>query len=196
MASEVSSSFRAYVRDLKLTLSICAMKRILLSATTTGVIISLIAAVAIAQQRAAPQASPIFGVNIPDDYRQWELIAPASGERNGIRAILGNAIAINAYRNGTLPFPDGAMLAELIWARVASPDASKALAPEQVFVSGGAMLLQFMVKDSKRYAATGGWGFGRFVDGAPADTERHKTCFPCHAQFTRDHDLVFMRFAP
>jgi hypothetical protein len=40
--------------------------------------------------------------------------------------------------------------------------------------------VQIMVKDSKKYASTGGWGFGRFIDRKPVDEAQHKTCFPCH----------------
>ena len=44
-----------------------------------------------------------------------------------------------------------------------------------------AWYLQFMVKDSRKYAATGGWGYGQFdKDGKPADEVPLKTCFPCH----------------
>jgi hypothetical protein len=38
--------------------------------------------------------------------------------------------------------------------------------------------IQIMVKDSKKYAATGGWGFADFKDGKPGDEALHKTCFP------------------
>jgi Cytochrome P460 len=48
------------------------------------------------------------------------------------------------------------------------------------FVTGPATTVQIMVKDSKKYASTGGWGFGRFIDGKPVDEAQHKTCFPCH----------------
>jgi hypothetical protein len=59
-------------------------------------------------------SSPIFGVTIPAGYRQWELIAPSHVPSfDELRAILGNALAMNAYREGTLPFPDGAVLAKL-----------------------------------------------------------------------------------
>jgi Cytochrome P460 len=53
-----------------------------------------------------------------------------------------------------------------------------------------------MVKDSKRYASTGGWGFGRFIDGKPVDEAQHKTCFVCHSALVKDHDFVFTRYAP
>jgi hypothetical protein len=52
-----------------------------------------------------------------------------------------------------------------------------------------------MVKDSKKYAATGGWGFADFKDGRPGDKALHETCFPCHTP-AKDRDYVFTRYAP
>jgi hypothetical protein len=53
-----------------------------------------------------------------------------------------------------------------------------------------------MVKDSKRYAATGGWGYAQFdKDGKPADEAQHRTCFPCHKAI-QERDSVFTRYAP
>jgi hypothetical protein len=53
-----------------------------------------------------------------------------------------------------------------------------------------------MVKDSKKYAATGGWGFGHFnKDGTLGSEAFMKTCFPCHAQ-AKASDLVFTHYAP
>jgi hypothetical protein len=54
--------------------------------------------------------------------------------------------------------------------------------------------LQFMVKDSKKYAATGGWGFGDFTNGKPGNEALMKTCFACHLP-AKDHDFVFTRYA-
>jgi hypothetical protein len=140
----------------------------------------------------AEEASPIFGVTIPEGYRQWELVAPSeeAAPLNELRAILGNAIAIKAYRAGTLPFPDGTILAKLAWKHVSSPEFGPASVP------GAATTVQIMVKDSKRYASTGGWGFGRFIDGKPVDEAQHRTCFACHDARVRGHDFVFTRFAP
>lgn len=134
--------------------------------------------------------SPIFGVALPTGYRQWELIAPAHRpDLDEIRAILGNALALKAYRQGTLPFPDGTILVKLAWKRVPSADLATA------FVPGAATTVQVMVKDARRYAATGGWGFGRFVDGKPVDEAQHATCFPCHQALVKGHDFVFTRLA-
>ena len=136
-------------------------------------------------------ASPIYGVRIPAGYRQWQLIAPAeeAAPLNEIRAVLGNAIAVDAYRDGALPFPDGTVLAKLAWKHVQSPDFASASIP------GAATTVQFMVKDSKKYAATGGWGFGRFVNGKAADEAQHRTCFACHQARAKAHDYVFTRYA-
>jgi hypothetical protein len=55
--------------------------------------------------------------------------------------------------------------------------------------------VQFMVKDSKKYAASGGWGFADFTNGKPGDGALHEKCFPCHAP-AKDRDYVFTRYAP
>jgi len=52
-----------------------------------------------------------------------------------------------------------------------------------------------MVKDSGKYAATGGWGFAQFDDGKPAGEAVHNTCFACH-QVVKARDFVFNRYAP
>ena len=63
-------------------------------------------------------------------------------------------------------------------------------------IPGAATTVQFMVKDSKKYAATGGWGFGRFINGKPVDQAQHETCFACHQALVKNHDYVFTRLAP
>ena len=52
-----------------------------------------------------------------------------------------------------------------------------------------------MVKDSKKYAATGGWGFADFTGGKAGGKPLHETCFPCHTP-AKDRDYVFTRYAP
>jgi hypothetical protein len=64
------------------------------------------------------------------------------------------------------------------------------------FGPGNATTVQFMVKDSKKYAATGGWGYGRFIDGKPTDEAQHRTCTPCHQASAKDHDFLFTHYAP
>jgi Cytochrome P460 len=144
------------------------------------------------------EGSPIFGIKIPPEYRDWRLISVAheEGNLNDLRAILGNDVAINAYREGKLPFPDGTIIARLAWNYVPSEENNKAFGREQSFVAGSPKNgVQFMVKDSKKYASTEGWGFAQFDDGKPAEEALHKTCFPCH-QAIKARDLVFTRYSP
>ena len=146
------------------------------------------------------EAAPIFGIKIFPGYRDWRLISVAheEGNLNDLRAILGNDIAIKAYREGKLPFPDGAVIARIAWSYVPSEENDKVFGRRQSFVPGPPpdWYLQFMVKDSKKYAATGGWGYAQFnVDGKPADEAKHKTCYPCHEPI-KARDFVFTHYAP
>ena len=117
------------------------------------------------------------------------------GAFDQLRAQLGNDIAIKAYREGKFPFPDGAIIVALHWKRVPSDEDNKVFGKVQAFVAGSAVNTQIMVKDSTKYAASGGWGFADFNDGKPSDEAVHKTCFACH-QPAKDHDFVYTRYAP
>jgi hypothetical protein len=150
--------------------------------------------------------SPIYGITIPDGYRDWRLIsvnhlAGAGGKLKQVRAQLGNDIAIKAFREGKLPFPDGTVIAALHWNEASSEENNKVLdigfpgVGLQSSVAQSAENVQFMVKDSKKYAETGGWGFADFKNGKPGNEDLHKTCFPCH-QPAKDRDYVFTRYAP
>jgi Cytochrome P460 len=144
------------------------------------------------------ETAPIFGVKIPAGYRDWKLVSVAheEGDLNDLRAILGNDVAIKAYRDGTLPFPDGTIIARLAWDYEPSEENNKAFGRQQSFVAGPPKNgVQFMVKDSKKYASTGGWGFAQFNDGKPANEAVHKNCFACHEPATA-RDFVFTRYSP
>jgi Cytochrome P460 len=142
-------------------------------------------------------SSPVFVTEIPDGYRDWRLISVAreEGSLDDIRGVLGNDIAIQAYRNGVQAFPDGAMIARLAWSYVSSEENNKAFGRSQSFVAGMPKNgVQFMVKDSKKYAATGGWGYGQFNEGVSAGEEALVTCFGCHERGAA-RDFVFTRYA-
>jgi hypothetical protein len=142
-------------------------------------------------------AAPIFGIKIPPGYRDWRLISVAHEEGNlhSFAAVLGNDVAIKAYREGKLPYPDGTIIAALHYGHVPSEENDKVFGTRQSFVPGPPSNVQFMVKDSKKYASTGGWGFAHFNnDGKPGDEALLKTCSPCHAKASRD--FVFTQYAP
>jgi hypothetical protein len=170
-----------------------SVKQILLMAFAVAAVGSLLISEPFAfGQTPGDDSSPIFGVKIPSGYRQWELVAPSreAGSFDELRSILGNAISMKAHRNGALPFPDGSILVKLAWKEVPSAEFAGA------FVPGHTTTVQVMVKDSKKYPSTGGWGFGRFVDGKPVDEAQHQTCFACHEANVKEHDFVFTRYAP
>jgi hypothetical protein len=144
-------------------------------------------------------ASAVFGVTLPADYRSWQLISVAheAGGLDDLRAILGNDIAAKAFREGTIPFPDGAIIARLAWRHVPSAENNAVFGQAQSFVAGPPTNVQFSVKDSKKYAGTGGWGFGQFEGGRPnRDEALLNTCFPCHNRAPGQADFVFTRYAP
>jgi Cytochrome P460 len=180
-----------------------------------AVVVTAIASVAVYAEFASGQsngdAAPIYGVKLPQGYRDWRLISVkrltgkqltgTGKELKQLRAELGNDLAIKAYREGTLPFPDGAIIAALHWNEDSSDFDNEALAAgfpglglESTF-AGSAVNAQFMVKDSKKYAASGGWGFADFTKGKPSDEALHEKRFPCHAP-AKDRDYVFTRYAP
>ena len=145
----------------------------------------------------AQEPTPVFVKKIPPRYRDWKVVSVAheAGDLNDIRAVLGNDIAIKAYREGKLPYPDGAIIAALHYHHVPSDENNHVFGKVQSFVPGARTNIQFMVKDSTKYAATGGWGFGHFQDSKPADAAFMKPCFPCHEK-AKATDLVFTRYAP
>jgi hypothetical protein len=178
------------------------MRRIAFVLAAVIALAGVVAHMAPASEHAEGAAAPIFGIKIPAGYRDWKLIAMdnllVAGKADQLRAQLGNDIAFKAFKEGKVPFPDGAIIAAIHWTRVPSEDNNKVLAGPfpcaQSFVVGSPVNVQFMVKDSKKYAATGGWGFADFKDGKPGDKALHQTCFPCHAP-AKDRDYVFTRYA-
>jgi hypothetical protein len=174
------------------------MKQIPLLATAAIVALSLGGGVIFSARGADDESTPIFGIKLPPGYRDWRLISVAheEGNLNDLRAILGNDVAIKAARDGTLPYPDGTIIARLAWSYDPLAESEKAFGRHQSFVAGPPKNgVQFMVKDSTKYASTGGWGFAHFDDGKPASEAVHNTCFACHAT-VKERDFVFNRYAP
>ena len=178
------------------------MKRIVVLLVAVAAVAAVVGSSAPVSGHTDEAASPIYGVTIPPGYRDWKMIAVAQLKTDKVdqmRAQLGNEIAFKAYKEGTRPFPDGAIIVALHWNRVSSEDNNRVLTGPfpgaQSFVVGSPVNMLVMVKDSKKYAATGGWGFGDFKDGKPGDEALHKTCFACHEP-AKDWDFVFTHYAP
>jgi hypothetical protein len=134
-------------------------------------------------------------------YESWETIA-VSHSATLIAVIVGNPAMINAYKAGVpgngKPFPDGARMAKIHW----TPKKNE-IAPGQPTVPGPLHDIDFMVKDSKRFADSGGWGYAVFDYDAASDTFKPGTLagtppqgndakcgFACHTR-AKTRDFVF-----
>jgi hypothetical protein len=84
---------------------------------------------------------------------------------------------------------------KLTYSHVSSEENNKVFGRSQSFVPGAPTNIQFMFKNAKEYAATGGWGFAQFKHGKPDGGASLNTCFPCHNQ-VKARDLIFARYAP
>src|SRR3984957_837277 len=166
-------------------------------AIAVATLASVVAYLVTAPGQADENSAPVHLTTLPSGYRDWKLITVTHEEGNlhSFAAVLGNDVAIKAYREGKLPFPDGAIIVALHYGHIPSEENNKVFGREQSFVPGPPTNIQFEAKDSKKYAATGGWGFGDFnPDGKPGAVALLKTCAPCHAKASRD--FVFTRYAP
>jgi hypothetical protein len=101
-------------------------------------------------------------------YESWQVIS-VSHNGNMLAAILGNPEMINAYKAGIpangKPFPDGARMAKIHWNAKTNEDY-----PGAPSVPGTQHDVDFMLKDSKRFADSGGWGYGAFEYDAASNT--------------------------
>jgi hypothetical protein len=158
---------------------------------------SAIACLVTGSGQADENSAPGYLTHLPSGYRDWRVISVAheAGSLHSFAIVLGNDVAIKAFREGKVPFPDGTMIAALHYSHTPSEENNKVFGREQSFVPGHATNIQFEVKDSRKYAAAGGWGFGHFTpDGKPGGEALLRTCAPCHAKASRD--FVFARYAP
>jgi hypothetical protein len=185
------------------------MRRIALVLVAVAAAADVVVCLLPASGHAAGEAAPLYVTKIPPGYRDWKLVSVAheEGETKDIRAILANDKGIKAFRDAKLPFPEGTIIARVAWEHLPSDENNKVFADfaksigrpspgPQSFVAGRPKNgVQFMVKDSKKYAATGGWGYAQFDDGKLADEKVMSTCFPCH-QLIKARDFVFTRYAP
>jgi cytochrome P460 len=140
------------------------------------------------------RARPNDEVPYPVGYRRWTHVRsaligpqnPAFKDSGGIHHIYANEKAMEGYSAGR--FPDGSVLVA---------DFLETRENEGVTTEGPRRRIDVMVKDAKRYAGTGGWGFEQFRGDSQTDrlvtSEIAATCFACHSN-RKDHDSVFSVF--
>jgi hypothetical protein len=173
------------------------MRRIYFLLIAVAMLAGSVAYVVPASGQADKTAAPIYLTKMPSGFRDWQLISVAheAGNLNSLGAMLGNDIAMKAYRDKTLPYPDGTIIAALHYSHLPNAENNAVFGKVQSFTPGPPSNYQFMVKDAKKYAATGGWGFGSFTPAGKSFTDAQmKTCAPCHAKASRDG--VFTTYAP
>ena len=179
--------------------------------TTFSAILIIAAGVAVLGGRAI-SAQDKYTLQVPGGlafadfrgYEGWPVIA-ISENGGKIAVIMGNSVMIDAYKEGVpgngKPFPDGARMAKVHWI----PKKQETY-PGQPTVPGTQHDVDFMVKDSKRFADSGGWGYAEFEYDAASDTFRPGTSddeppqandakcgFACHT-IVQTRDYVFTEY--
>jgi Cytochrome P460 len=136
---------------------------------------------------------PDPAIPFPDGYRQWVHVkttlvgpqSPAFDRNGGFHHFYGNDKAMEGYRTGT--WPEGAVLID---------DGLEAKETAGVWSDGARRRVAVMLRDARRFAATGGWGFEVFMgDGKEGSlgAEGRAACFACH---TKGRDGAFTEFHP
>lgn len=159
-----------------------------------GVILALIAAPALALGAASGSGDAVApapnGIGFPAGYQDWRVIGVSHRtDNNSLRVILGNDQAIEAARAGkTNPWPKGTILAKIVL-KDATHEQWKAATVPGRFVHA-----EFMLKDSSKYAATGGWGYARWLGKEQKpygkDAGFSQECYSCHTP-VKNNDYVF-----
>jgi hypothetical protein len=151
------------------------MRQIAFLLLAVATLASVIAYMVPASGQAAQNSAPVYVTKIPSGYRDWRWISSAheAGNLNSLGAVLGNDVAIKAYREGKLPFPDGTIIAALHYRHLPSDENNKVFGQVQSFVPGPPTNIQFMVKDSKMYAATAAGGTDTSTQTANLATRRY-----------------------
>jgi hypothetical protein len=154
----------------------------------------LVAAILVMAIATQTGANPIVDVPYPKGYRSWTrvtttLVGPSSPffqSAGGMHHVYANDKAMQGYSAGK--FPDGSILVF---------DLLDAKEKDGVTSEGARQRIDMMLKDSRRFAATGGWGFERFSGDSETDRplteEQRQSCSNCH-QARKDHDFVFSQY--
>ena len=128
------------------------------------------------------------GIEFLPDYKNWRAISSTERDDNhNLRVILGNDIAVNAIAHNQInPWPDGTEFAKVAWFQ--QLDGTGAIR------TGAFFQVEFMIRDSKKYADTLGWGFARWrgADLKPygKDATFTRECVGCHIALSKT-DYVF-----
>jgi len=143
----------------------------------TGVVVlSLLVGLALAAQDKYTVSVP-NGLKLSEfrGYEDWQTISVSQTEAvNVLRAILGNPVMIKAEREGIpgngKPVPDGSAIAKILWKQKKITDRAPFSVKTPDTVPDALQAVEFMIKDSKRFPDTHGWGYAEFVYDATSGT--------------------------
>ena len=179
---------------------------------SSGILVISAVALAVLATGAEMSAHDKYSLKVPNglafsEFRGFESWQTISVSHNGdkLAAILGNPAMIEAYKTGVpgngKPFPDGAKMAKIHWTLKKNE-----AAPGQPLQPNTLHDVDFMVKDGKRFADSGGWGYGEFEYDNASDTYRlgtqsdeppqgndAKCGFACHT-IVKKQDYVFTAY--
>ena len=162
------------------------------------VLLSVLGSMALAEQDRFTLKAP-NGIAFSEGrgYETWQDVAVSQTD-NGIKAILGNPVMINAYREGIpgngKPFPEGSIIVKIEWSKEKNP-----VSPYAVMVPNTLKSVSFIEKDSKRFPETSGWGYAQFLYDAASDTFKPSgsgssfgkaECYQCHT-LVKEKDYIF-----
>jgi hypothetical protein len=138
----------------------------------------------------ATNVQPEFnGVGFMPDYKNWKVMSSTDRfDNHTMREILGNDVAVKAIAEGHInPWPDGTVFAKVTWAQAAADE-------QGVVKTGKFVQTELMIKDSRKYASTDGWGWGRWrgteLKPYGKDAGFQSECTGCHEP-VRKNDFVY-----
>lgn len=132
-------------------------------------------------------------------YENWQDVSVSQVE-GGLKVILANPVMIEAYRQGIpangKPFPEGSATVKIEWSQKKNPES-----PYFVMVPDTLKSVSFIVKDSKRFAQSSGWGYAQFVYDAKSDAftpygkdaSFNQFCYACHTA-VKAKDYIFTAY--
>jgi hypothetical protein len=183
-------------------------KRMMLAVGFVAVVVGVLVSIAAAQDRFTVKSLNGIAFSEFKGYDAWQNVAVSqpgvsmTGASDGItNVILANPVMINAYKSGSpgngKPFPDGSMITKIAWSQVQMPES-----PYAVTVPGTLKMVSFIMKDSKRFPDTNGWGYAQLLYDEKSrtfsafgkDAAFGKTvCHECHTR-VKNKDYIFTSY--
>lgn len=146
----------------------------------------------ICHSAAAEVAPALNGIEFPKGYSRWQTIGLSHRiDKNLMRTILGNEVAVKAAKTGgSQSWPEGTVLAKVSWQQKNDENWPQAIVPGEFYQ------VEIMLKNTQKFAETGGWGFARWrgkeLKPWGDNPGFAQECMACHSAVA-SHDYVFTK---